>query len=146
MTLMAANKRMRHWTGSLALAMAILTAGCASVTPTVYRPESDNRAVMSLLERARSDAANGAYATAEASLERALRIEPGNAYLWYEMAHTALQQGRAHEAENFALRADSLAGRNPALKEDAWRLVAQSRAVRGDETGAQQALRKAGQY
>lgn len=136
----------RRLTGSCLLAVALLATGCASVAPSIYRPESNNQAVMSLLENARNDAASGYYSRAEASLERALRIEPGNAYLWFELGQAALLQGDLREAENFALRADSLAGHNPSLKEDIWRLVAQSRAERGDDDGAQEAVHRANSY
>lgn len=88
---------------------------------------SSNQAVMSLLERARVHAASGRYSNAEVSLERALRIEPGNAHLWYELAQLAMQQGNFQQAESFALRANSFAAHNPRLKQRIQQLISEAK-------------------
>lgn len=57
-----------------------------------------------LMQQARSHAALGEYPEAAAALERAIRIEPGNPWLWLELArvHYAAGDVRQAEARRFA--------------------------------------------
>ena len=104
----------------------------------------ENIAVAGLMESARADAAAGKLATAAASLERALRIEPRNPRLWHELARVRSQQGQHAQAENVAVRSNSFAGDDRALRAENWKLIAETRNARGDKEGARQALEQAG--
>jgi predicted Zn-dependent protease len=94
------------------------------------------------MDSARVDAGAGRYATAAASLERALRIEPRNARLWHELARVRLQQEEFDQAENVAARSNAWAGDDSALRAENWRLISEARAARGDSKGAQSALER----
>lgn len=59
--------------------------------------------------------AAGAFDRAELSLERALRIEPGNPYYWYTMGKIKYRKGANNQAVQFCLKSKSLAGRDPKL-------------------------------
>lgn len=106
-------------------------------------PRAENVAVAGLMENARAEASAGRLASAAASLERALRIEPRNPRLWHELARVRLRQGEYAQAENVAARSNSWAGSDGALRAENWRLIAQAREARGDRAGAREALRNA---
>jgi Tfp pilus assembly protein PilF len=82
------------------------------------------------VESARADAAAGRLATAAASLERALRIEPKNPRLWQELARLRLQQGDLAQAESLAARSNSFGGSDAALRAENQRIIEQARAAR----------------
>lgn len=82
------------------------------------------------------------YGKASASLERALRMEPRDAYLWHRLAYTRLQQGKDAQAESLALKSNSLAGDKQELVNSNWRLISRSRKQRDDLGGAEQALQQ----
>ena len=103
----------------------------------------ENVAVAGLMETARADAAAGKLSTAAASIERALRIEPRNPRLWQELARVRLQQRQFEQAESVAVRSNSFAGSDAALRAENWRLIAQTREARGDAQGARAALESA---
>jgi len=144
------------------LLLVLLLAGCAtppapeSTTP-IPAPEpapppvsvpapppassrQENIAIAGLMESARADAAAGKLANAAASLERALRIEPRNPRLWHELARVRSRQGQHAQAENVAVRSNSFAGDDRALRAENWKLIAETRNARGDKEGARQAL------
>ena len=90
----------------------------------------ENVAVAGLLESARADAAAGRLATAAASLERALRIEPRNPRLWQELARVRLQQGDYAQAESMAARSNTWAGGDNALRAENQRIIEEARSRR----------------
>jgi Tfp pilus assembly protein PilF len=90
----------------------------------------ENVAIAGLVESARADAAAGRLATAAASLERALRIEPKNPRLWQELARVRLQQGDLAQAQSLAARSNSFAGGDSALRAENQRIIEQARAAR----------------
>ena len=102
-----------------------------------------NPAVVALLNRANRDAAAGRQGASAASLERAIKIEPGNAWLWHRLAQTRLKQNQPGEAASIAARSNSLAGRDNALRALNWRLIASVHQLRGESVAAQAAQRKA---
>lgn len=106
-------------------------------------PVSGNRAVVALLERARQEAGSGRRESAGASLERALRIEPRNAWLWHELARLRLTQGQYAQAVSLAQKSNSLGVRERALQALNWHLIADARIAQGDATGAAQARKLA---
>ena len=131
------------------LVILVVLAGCATPEPQpVPEPpapppplqQKENIAVAGLMESARSEAAAGNLASAAASLERAIRIEPRNPRLWHELARVRLKQGQYAQAESVAARSNSWAGDDRALRAENWRLIAESRRARGDEDGAKAAL------
>jgi Tfp pilus assembly protein PilF len=71
---------------------------------------SDNSAVQTLYDQAMNYAYAGDFDQAEASVERGLRIEPNNAYLWFELARLSASYGNINKARELASRARSLAG------------------------------------
>jgi Tfp pilus assembly protein PilF len=133
----------------------LILAGCAAAPeqppepqpeapPPVVTPPKENIAIAGLMESARADAAAGKLPNAAASLERALRIEPRNPRLWHELARVRSQQGQHAQAENVAVRSNSFAGDDRALRAENWKLIAETRNARGDKEGARQALEQAG--
>jgi predicted Zn-dependent protease len=134
--------------------LAVVLCGCATVVPgpgqapepaPVAAPaaRTENLAIAGLMDGARSDAAAGRLASAAASLERALRIEPRNPRLWQELARVRLKQGDYAQAESTAARSNSWAGGDNQLRAENWRLIAQARDARGDAEGAKAALEAA---
>lgn len=95
------------------------------------------------MDTARAEAAAGKLSTAAAAIERALRIEPRNPRLWQELARVRLQQRQFEQAESVAVRSNSFAGSDAALRAENWRLIAQTREARGDTQGARAALESA---
>lgn len=85
----------------------------------------------------------GDLAGAVASIERALRIEPRNAYLWNRLAHLRLEQGQSTRAVELAAKSRSLAGADNKLKADNWRLSAKAWRKVGDVNAAIKAGREA---
>jgi len=128
--------------------VAALAAGCAAVAPEQPAPQQppENAAVASLMQSARADADAGRLASADANLERALRIDPRNPRLWQQLAGVRLQQGDYAQAESLAARSNSWAGTDDVLRAENWRLVAEARRARGDDAGAQEALERAERY
>jgi|SRR5690606_17385848 len=101
-----------------------MASGCASYSP-IYGGDdeesysggevsasqvSDNSAVQKLYDQAMNYAYAGDYDQAEATLERGLRIEPNNPYLWFELARLSADYGNVKKARELASRAQSLTG------------------------------------
>ncbi len=100
-------------------------------------------AVRKLLRKAAAQRRAGDYAAAQASIERALRIESRNPRLWNRLAHLYADQGQYVRVESFAAKSNALAGSDPILRADNWQLIATTREVLGDRNGAEQARRRA---
>jgi len=133
------GSRDHSWTG-YAVAAAMVLAGCASpVERPASTPDSSQKAVSSLIESAHADAAAGRLANATASMERAIRLAPRNPRLWQELARLRLQQGEFDQAEQVALRSNSLTRGDASLRFENWNIIAQSREARGDSAGASSA-------
>jgi Tfp pilus assembly protein PilF len=134
-----------------AFLVAVILAGCATPPSPEQKPElppvvpappaqKETVAVAGLMDSARAESAAGNHASAAASLERALRIEPRNPRLWHELARVRMKQGQFAQAESVAARSNSWAGDDKALRVENWRLIAQAREARGDAEGAKAAL------
>ncbi len=106
---------------------------------------SDNNAVIALLDRAHSDSAAGQREAAEASLERALRIEPRNPWLWHELAELRLAQGQYAQAITLAHKSNSFAGGKHRVQAENWQVIGQARVAQGDSAAAEQAFKQAGE-
>jgi hypothetical protein len=100
-------------------------------------------AVLALLEHAEQQANAGDLGSAAASLERAIRINPGNAVLWYHLATVRLAQGEALQAEQLAVKSSSLAPGNTTQQARNWKLIAAARRQRSDLKGASAAEQRA---
>lgn len=99
-------------------------------------PARASSAVIALLDEAGAQAQGGELDRAAATLERALRIEPGNAGVWHDLAEIRFHQGQYRQAEELAARSRHLAGGDKALQASTWRLTAKARRARGDRAGA----------
>ncbi len=109
-------------------------------------PAPSNAAVTNLLQSAEAQLEAGNLEQAAASLERALRIEPRNASIWYDLGQIRLAQTRYDQAESLATKSNSLAAGNPQLQARNWRLIAQARRGAGDLEGAATADAQAARY
>jgi len=104
---------------------------------------SANPAVLALLDRAELDSKAGKREAEGASLERALRIEPRNPWLWLQLAQARLAQGQYAQAITLARKSISFGGNQPRLKSENWRVIGQARVAQGDSAGAEQAFKLA---
>jgi tetratricopeptide (TPR) repeat protein len=114
--------------------------------PAAPAPRAGNPAVERLMASARADQAASRLGSAEATIERALRIAPHDARLWQQLAGIRLQQGEYAQAESLAARSNTWAGSDNALRAENWKLIAQARDARGDSAGARAALDNADRY
>ena len=103
-----------------------------------------NPAVISLLNTASAQSQAGNYSRAAATLERAIAIEPNNAWLWHRLADTRLKEGRLQQAAGLAAKSTSLASADSRLQADNWRLIAEVHRRQGDTAGAAAAESQAG--
>lgn len=115
----------------------------AGVVPEPKPLMSGNRAVIALLDRAELDSKAGRREAAGASLERALRIEPRNPWLWLQLAQVRLAEGQYAQAITLARKSNSFAGRQPLLQSGNWQVIGQARVAQGDTAGAEQAFKLA---
>ena len=113
------------------------------VEPVPKPVMSGNPAVIALLDRAQLDTATGQREAAGASLERGLRIEPRNAWLWHELAQLRLTQGQYAQAISLAQKSISFAGRDRRLRALDWRVIGNARVAQGNSSGAEQAFKLA---
>lgn len=104
----------------LTLAMTLVTSvlvGCTPITQSPARSTAvtQNSAVMSLYQQAQDERSAGRFDSAEAALERAVRIESNNPHLWFELAQVSKEKGAVDKARSLAQRAQSLARADAAL-------------------------------
>lgn len=155
----------------IAALLAALLAGCATPAPSPATPTSPlppapvegaapavpavppapaapapNAAVERLMASAAADQAASRLGSAEATIERALRIAPRDPRLWQQLARIRLQQGDYRQAESLAARSNTWAGSDDALRAQNWNLIAQARDALGDGAGARAALQNAERY
>ncbi|MDZ7736098.1 MAG: tetratricopeptide repeat protein [Gammaproteobacteria bacterium] len=100
-------------------------------------------AVVALLETAREQAAAGDDEQAAAHLERALRIEPKNPWLWHRLGVLRLQQGDYQAAIDLANKSNALAAGNRRLMAGNWELLARAYTALGRDAEAERARRNA---
>lgn len=118
--------------------------GVDIVAEPVPKPvESGNQAVIALLDRARLDTGAGQREAAGASLERALRIEPRNPWLWYELAQLRQAQGQYAQAVALAQKSISFAASDRRLQALNWRVIGNARVAQGNSPAAEQAFKHA---
>lgn len=132
----------------------MLAAGCTTLpqtggtagtepqtTDTAPRDQPPMRpASESLLQQSRELRLSGDYAQAAATLERAVRIDPGAAAIWLELARVRYAESNWPQAEQLARKSDSLARSDPALKTEALELVADALRMQGRSQEAEAVL------
>ena len=118
--------------------LAALLAACAQVPATTGAPDygeppslpdeagdAPPSATAALLDQSRKQSAAGEYSQAAASVERALRIEPANPWLWLELAQIHQASDNVQQAQASAAKALSLSGPNRAAEERAREILEQ---------------------
>lgn len=113
---------------SLIDAGAVELPGNARTAVTARQPTATNPAIAALLRVARSQAEGGQGEQAAATLERALRIEPHNPWLWHRLAVLRLQQGYRERAAELAKKSTLLARNHPRLRAGNQRVIQAARA------------------
>ncbi len=88
---------------------------------------SDNPAVIALLEDTELRLSQDDPEAAAGSLERALRLEPKNPWLWYRLAALKLRQGKPRLAIALAQKSNSLSARRPELRRANAELIERAR-------------------
>lgn len=102
-------------------------------------------AAASLLTSARGMLRAGNTERALNLAQRAQRISPDAAEVYYRMAQIYQKDSDHARAEQFALKGISKAGNDPALRQRGWSMLAEIRASRGDRAGAREARERAAQ-
>lgn len=105
--------------------------------------EISGAAVTSLMRQARGSLSAGQPAQAASALERALRIEPRNYFVWSMLAKTYLAQNNYTQADSVAGKSNALARGNVYVELENWRTIAAARHALGDVAGAEDARARA---
>jgi len=103
-------------------------------------------AVSALALAANQDSKSGNIESATTTIERAIRIEPRNATLYYKLALLRLKQSKPRLAEDLAKKAALLASNDTHLKKHSWLLIARAREMQGDLKGGKEARAKANKF
>lgn len=102
-------------------------------------PPTAGEAVVALLGKAQEQAQAGNGEKAAAILERALKLEPHNPWLWHRLAVLRLQQDNWDAAQELAAKSNSLADGNVRLLAGNWQVIAGALSGMGDHEGATKA-------
>jgi tetratricopeptide (TPR) repeat protein len=117
------------------------------LTLTPYEPMEISAdlspAVDALVVAANQNSSSGNLEVASATIERAIRIEPRNANLYYKLALVRLKQSKPRLAEDLAKKSALLAVNDSALKKHSWLLIAHARELQNNFKGAKEARAKA---
>ncbi|KEZ78905.1 tetratricopeptide repeat protein [Salinisphaera hydrothermalis] len=123
------------------------TATTAPQQPKKAPPRSASEisspAVMSLLGRADTLANAGHMDAAASTLERALDLDPRNPFIYQRLAAVRLAEGQNGQAEQMAMKSNSVSDNNPFVESGNWQLIAEARKQAGDKMGAQKASAQA---
>ena len=112
-----------------------------------YQEQGDDLspAAASLIRQADDLMAQGKPDAALSQLERAQRISPRSAQVYFKLSEAYVRTGNLGAAEQFTLKGLSLTGNNTRLQKAGWELLASIRRERGNVAGAEQAERRAQQ-
>ncbi len=110
------------------------------------KPVKASPAVVALMSDATRSSNAGNLDAAVATVERALRIEPRNATLVYNLAELRLKQEKPRLAEDLAKKAILLSANDSGLKKRSWLLVSEAREMQGNQHGAAEAKKKAAEF
>ena len=98
-----------------------------SVKPRVNKKSHPSRtAVLDLLQQSQAAIEDNDYRTAESILNRALRIEPSNAWLWHNMAIIKFYQEDYQQAIQQALKSNNLEKNDKRLSRSNAQIIKQS--------------------
>jgi predicted Zn-dependent protease len=111
-----------------------------SATTRSYTLSAASRALVNQADAQRN---SRNFVQAAATLERALRIEPGNPLLWLEYGELRMDESNFAQAENMGRKALASASGDPRTQANAWRLIADSYKARNKNSEAQQAYARA---
>jgi tetratricopeptide (TPR) repeat protein len=111
--------------------------------PRTVQESGASSAVLALYRQAQEARAAGKPDQAGAFLERALRIDARNPFIWQSLAGVHLDLQQPEQAESAAQKSTSLGHGNPYVEAGNWRIIASARQARGDATGAMQAQARA---
>lgn len=103
-------------------------------------------AVGALVLSANQNTQAGDLDSAAVSIERAIRIEPRNAVLFYKLAVLRIKQSKPRLAEDLAKKSALLASDDNTLKKQSWLLIAYAREMQRDFAGAKEARAKADSF
>lgn len=111
-----------------------------------YREAGDelSPAALGLVREADTLLQRGDARSAIARLERAQRIAPRSAEIYFKLSEAYVAGKKLGPAEQFTLKGLSLAGNDARLQRAGWLLLADIRRARGNVAGASQAERRAG--
>ncbi len=98
--------------------------------------------VLALVRQSREAKKHKKWEQGEAALERALRIEPRNPWIWQHLASLHLAMGEHEQAQAEARKSNSLAKRNPWLEVENYRVLAASAAALGNAAAASAAQQR----
>ncbi|MFP5304266.1 MAG: tetratricopeptide repeat protein [Gammaproteobacteria bacterium] len=101
--------------------------------------EVSSAAVTALMRQARAALDSGKPDQASAALERALRIEPRNYFVWSMLGQVYLAQNNYSQAASVADKSNALARGNVYVELENWRTIAAARRATGDAAGAEMA-------
>lgn len=107
--------------------------------------ETLSAAASSLVSKAEAQMNAGDAQGAVSTLERAQRISPRSAEIYYKLSQAYVRMDRLSTAEQFTLKGLSLAGNNTRLQRAGWMLLADIRRANGNTAGANQAEARAAQ-
>jgi hypothetical protein len=107
---------------------------------------SSSPAVVALVSAADQNSQSGSLDSAVAAIERAIRIEPRNAALFYKLAELRLKQSKPRLAEDLAKKSALLASGNARLKRQSWLLIGNAKVMQQDFAGARAARAKAASF
>lgn len=102
--------------------------------------------VGALVLAANKTAEEGNIDSATTTIERAIRIEPRNATLFYKLALLRLKQSKPRLAEDLAKKSALLASGDKQLKKHSWLLIAKARDMQNNPEGAKEARAKAEKF
>ncbi|MDX2504857.1 MAG: tetratricopeptide repeat protein [Gammaproteobacteria bacterium] len=108
----------------------VITTAALDRAPSVSMKKksvpASRQAVLDLLAQSKSAIEEQNYANAENLLKRALRIEPGNAWLWHNMAVVKFYQEDYQQAIQQALKSNNLEKDNHQLRTNNAKIIKQS--------------------
>lgn len=108
--------------------------------------ERANDAVRQLLKTVDSDISAGNFSSAAATIDRAIRVAPGDAWAWHKLAQLHFAQGATSLATSVALRSSALPNADYELIAANWLLIAEIERTKGDLTSANAASVRAAGY
>ncbi|WP_455198940.1 tetratricopeptide repeat protein [Kaarinaea lacus] len=104
----------------LLIVISLMLTACADLDQQsrvkISSEQDAGRATASLLAQADTQEQAQQWERAAAYLERALRIEPRNGYLWHRLARVRMQQGQYDLARSLVQKSEVLGGNDPDLK------------------------------